>query len=145
MIIKLESSWIESINYLEKICFKEEAWLYSQIESHVKNYGGQGYLCNNNLIAYCLYCKSIDAIELLRIGVDPKYRHTGLAKKLIYQLFQYKLGIFLEVKESNLNAILLYESLDFKCIHSRKNYYPDGKDALIYKIDYNESRANPIF
>ena len=45
-------------------------------------------------------------------------------------------SIFLEVRESNLPAIKLYEKFNFTQISIRKNYYPDNKeDALIYMLE----------
>lgn len=38
----------------------------------------------------------------------------------------------LEVHEENRAAISLYERVGFEKTHVRKNYYPDGRSALIY-------------
>ena len=43
--------------------------------------------------------------------------------------------ISLEVSKINRNAILLYESIGFKKNGIRKEYYSDGSDAILYKLD----------
>ena len=79
-----------------------------------------------------------DSCELNRIAVAPCMRRRGIGRKLLYELMDYCKNrnvkeIFLEVRESNLNAIKLYESSGFEKISVRKNYY-GGESAFIYRF-----------
>lgn len=70
--------------------------------------------------------------EIITIGVHPKFRRNGLAKNLLNNLFQnLQKGskFFLEVRSDNLGAIAFYQSLGFKILSVRKQYY-QGVDAL---------------
>lgn len=83
--------------------------------------------------------------HLLNIVVNPKFQRKGFAKKLLLHLIEKASGnsseaIILEVRESNLSAINLYESLGFTIIGSRKNYYRGNtqqdlsrEDAIVMK------------
>lgn len=77
--------------------------------------------------------------ELLRIAVNSEYRGKGIAKKLLSLLHggAREAGceaIFLEVRESNLAAISLYESAGYTRIGTRKGFYKSPReDALLYK------------
>src|ERR1700685_4492534 len=63
--------------------------------------------------------------EILFIAVDPAYRRHGIAKELRKRELAASRGEwFLEVRESNLAAIGLYESLGFRVAGRRENYYP---------------------
>ncbi len=89
------------------------------------------------IIAYIyLHVFDHDSINILDFFVKENYRNKGYGKKLIeYIISKYKQKIFLEVRESNINAIKLYEKFDFKTIHIRKKYYKD-EDALIMMRDF---------
>ena len=45
---------------------------------------------------------------------------------------------FLEVREGNSSAILLYRSCGFKAAGRRKNYYSNGEDALLMERELCE-------
>ena len=71
--------------------------------------------------------------DIINIAVDANYQGKGIGKRLI----QYVLDncnsdkLMLEVKANNTSAIKLYESMGFKQIHIRPNYYDNNVDALI--------------
>jgi ribosomal-protein-alanine N-acetyltransferase len=75
--------------------------------------------------------------EILNLAVKVEFRREGEGSELVRQI----LGewapagvrrIFLEVRESNLGAIKLYEGLGFRVAGRRKMYYSGPKeDALV--------------
>lgn len=72
-----------------------------------------------------------DEAEILSIAVDPCQQRRGAASKLITSLEQGDVGvcikrIILEVAENNRNAIFLYETLRFRKVGIRRNYYLIG-------------------
>jgi len=70
--------------------------------------------------------------EILFIAVAPAYRRCGIAKELLKRELAVSSGEwFLEVRESNLAAIRLYESLGFRIAGRRENYYPDPPEPAI--------------
>jgi ribosomal-protein-alanine acetyltransferase len=89
--------------------------------------------------AYAAFRHAAGEAELLRIGVDPEARRTGLARALLVEGLERLLRLevqvcFLEVRVDNASAIRLYESLGFSCTGHRKGYYRDGTDALIFVL-----------
>ncbi|MCB1166684.1 MAG: GNAT family N-acetyltransferase [Leptospiraceae bacterium] len=76
--------------------------------------------------------------ELLRIGVRPEFRASGLGHRLMQAGLRGLAGsVMLEVAANNRSAIKLYEDFGFLEIHRRKNYYRDS-DALIMKLQLGE-------
>jgi ribosomal-protein-alanine N-acetyltransferase len=70
--------------------------------------------------------------EILNLGVDPPARRKGVARMLLQRALAEAPGAwFLEVRESNLAAIRLYESLGFRPAGERKDYYQDPPEAAI--------------
>jgi ribosomal-protein-alanine N-acetyltransferase len=64
--------------------------------------------------------------EILNLAVDPAARRKGVALRLLESELERREGSwFLEVRESNAPAIALYESLGFRRVGVRKNYYND--------------------
>ncbi|MEO0342965.1 MAG: GNAT family N-acetyltransferase [Pseudomonadota bacterium] len=80
-----------------------------------------------------------DEAELLTITVDPKCQRTGFGRVLMQGLLDQLTStrtVFLEVSETNLNAIAFYKAIGFQHSGTRKNYYraPEGRkiNALIF-------------
>ena len=70
----------------------------------------------------------LDQSELELIVIDSSVRRQGLARQLMIvwseAVAQQDVSeLLLEVRESNLGAISLYESLGFEQVGRRKNYY----------------------
>lgn len=73
-----------------------------------------------------------DEREILYIAVDPAYRRRGIARRLVENALATSQGVcFLEVRESNLAAISLYESIGFQAVGLRENYYYDPTETAI--------------
>lgn len=75
--------------------------------------------------------------EISNVVIKESYRNRGYGKSLIKALLDkgYEMGanaFTLEVRKSNLPAIMLYKSLGFAAEGTRKNFYERPKeDALI--------------
>jgi ribosomal-protein-alanine N-acetyltransferase len=77
--------------------------------------------------------------HLLNICVAPEYRGKGLGKALLEHALATAEnagadGVYLEVRPSNDAAISLYEKYGFIQVGTRKGYYQDGEDALLYAL-----------
>ncbi|MNI69677.1 Protease synthase and sporulation negative regulatory protein PAI 1 [compost metagenome] len=86
----------------------------------------------------------VDHLDIDSIVVDKDYQKNGVATSLLNKVLEYAkenkiYDVFLEVRKSNSNAILLYKKFNFEHINTRKRYYPDnGEDALIFYLDLNK-------
>jgi ribosomal-protein-alanine N-acetyltransferase len=111
--------------------WKLEAWTDLQMSDHhlVILYS------ENVIIGFCLFATvSADSFaHLLKILVLPESQKLGLGEKLLQQALN-DCGcsqFFLEVVESNIAALRLYQSQGFKVIHRKKDFYGTGRSALI--------------
>jgi ribosomal-protein-alanine N-acetyltransferase len=88
------------------------------------------------LVGY-LVCSRYDRVwHLMNIAVDPDRRRAGIGGSLLERLLERTQGdsaqYTLEVRQSNLGAIALYERYGFRAAGTRRRYYQDnGEDALI--------------
>lgn len=70
--------------------------------------------------------------EVLNLVVDSGLRRRGVARRLLQErLDGCPAEWFLEVRESNVAALNLYESMGFQPIGRREDYYPDPPEAAI--------------
>ena len=101
------------------------------------------YLENNNLLGYISTMFDGDVIEILNFCVDKNYQHNGIGTKLISYVLSYlntkgAKSSILEVRESNKNAISLYEKIGYKQISIRKNYYSNGENAKVLEFKFTD-------
>ncbi|MCQ2467554.1 MAG: tRNA (adenosine(37)-N6)-threonylcarbamoyltransferase complex dimerization subunit type 1 TsaB [Clostridia bacterium] len=94
----------------------------------------------NEVLGYIGASWVIDEAEVGNLCVFGKYRRIGVATKIMdaFISFMKEKGvktIFLEVNHDNYKAISLYEKCGFVLYGTRKDYYGQGKDADLYKIE----------
>jgi ribosomal-protein-alanine acetyltransferase len=77
-----------------------------------------------------------DESELLNLAVDPLFRRRGAGRRLVSALTSGHAGtLWLEVRESNLIARKLYESLGFCETGRRLDYYSgSGESAIVMNV-----------
>ncbi|BFT31016.1 hypothetical protein D210916BOD24_21920 [Alteromonas sp. D210916BOD_24] len=81
-----------------------------------------------HIIGYAIVLEVVDEATLMDIAVDSNYRGAGVGYALVRNVLslseQHGMSeMWLEVRESNHNAIRLYEHTGFEHIETRKNYY----------------------
>ena len=104
----------------------------------------QENLCmqSDYVVASSVVWCSFDTADLCNIMVAEAYRRRGLAEQLLHQSFCLcrELGVervLLEVRESNLPAIRLYEKLHFRQISMRRAYYRNPvENAVIMELEF---------
>ena len=120
---------IKDIKLIENL-FKEYKEKYNPI---INDYTFiLSYKENDKYVGFLIYQLLYEKAEIIDIFVLDEYRRKGIAKALLNEMLKDKTikSVTLEVKESNKNAIMLYNSLGFKEVAKRKGYY-NGEDALL--------------
>lgn len=69
--------------------------------------------------------------DVISIAVRENCRRTGVGSELLKSVLKQKTELFLEVRESNAQAISFYKNNGFTSVGIRKKYYPDGENAII--------------
>jgi [ribosomal protein S18]-alanine N-acetyltransferase len=95
------------------------------------------------LLGYCVAMHGVAEMHLLNITVAAPVRQRGYARQMIGELvtFCQREGarrLWLEVRESNLEAQATYARLGFAAVGKRKGYYPapEGRreDAVVMSL-----------
>lgn len=130
--------FVNDIYELECICFPDDNWSEKLIKNDIFNEKSHYYVCfvNDSLVGYINASVILDEAELNRVAVHPEYRRLGIARALIKRLIDDLNRrncnlLMLEVRRNNIEAISLYESLNFKKDGLRKNYYQNPLDDAV--------------
>lgn len=83
---------------------------------------------NDQILGYVGGWSIFGELNITNVCVDSQHRRRGIAEKLLQYMIaearKEKCDIFfLEVRESNVAAIRLYEKMNFQKIGIRKNFY----------------------
>lgn len=127
----------EQLSALDKLCVGADGWSADSFRSEAeKNTGHILYITDSGkVIALLSGYHAVGEGDITSVAVHPDYRRKGLAKKLI-EKFENSLpedteSIFLEVRESNCEAIALYEKCGFERLSVRKNFYSQPRENAV--------------
>lgn len=137
MVKQIECRHIKEIARLEKICFSTP-WSEQTIADAFKT-GTRFFVAekDNKILGYVGISAILDEGYITNVAVFPEARRQGVASALLETLFDFAKEkglsfISLEVRESNISAISLYEKFGFKTEGKRKNFYSHPQEnALI--------------
>jgi ribosomal-protein-alanine N-acetyltransferase len=119
-------------NFLDSLRNSDNAWVVRAADGE--------------LLGYFVQMAVVDESHLLTVAVKASVQKQGLGNFILgLMLQQAKLmlmnSVLLEVRESNLPALKLYQQFGFEQIGRRKNYYQAGhqqrEDALVLRYLLN--------
>lgn len=92
---------------------------------------------NDNLLGYIIAWEIDEELHIANIAVASQHRRKGIGSKLLAEIIRRSKDspvkkIFLEVRVSNTIAQAFYKKFGFKYLYTRKNYYHDGEDAMVF-------------
>jgi ribosomal-protein-alanine acetyltransferase len=88
------------------------------------------------LVAYLFTAWQYLDLHVLKVATLPSYRRQGLARRLMALAEEHAAemngeSLTLEVRDANIEAIAMYDSLGYERAGIRPAYYQDGEDAVI--------------
>lgn len=129
---------IDQIINIEKVCFSLP-WSRESLEKELTNEIAY-YQCaeeSGKIAGYTGMWRILDECHITNIAVLPEYRKRGIGSMLIKKIVEICQSseidaITLEVRQSNMPAIKLYEKFGFVVEGKRPNYYVRPiEDALV--------------
>jgi len=137
-IDRMKEEDIARVKDIEKQCFVD-LWPEDSFEREIKNNRVALYLVariEGLTVGYMGTWLILDEAHITTFAVDPSFQGKKLGLCLLWNIMHesVKRGVrwaTLEVNEQNRAAIHLYEKFTFKIIGKRKEYYGDGKNAVV--------------
>jgi len=101
-------------------------------------YTAQVLLEGERIVGYSLMMLVLDEAHLLNLSIAKTYQKQGLGRTLLEHMVaiaknSQMANMFLEVRQSNISAIALYENMGFNEMAIRRSYYPaaNGREDAI--------------
>lgn len=144
-IRRMEKTDVDNVVRLEALSYGEHHWskesFYNELSNNLAHYYS-AFDENNNLIGYVGCWHIFEEAHITTLSVHPDCRKKGVAQRLLLTIidgcYQNKIKyITLEVRESNIPAISLYEKNGFKSIGTRKGYYQDNNENALIMFTEN--------
>lgn len=137
MIRLMQAADVEAVAKIERLV-QSHPWTLKQFEDAVTAYQSTVIEVQGQVAGFCILQPVLDEANLLLMAIDPAQQGQGLGYQLleasVAMLKNNPVQIFLEVRESNLAAIKLYEKSGFHQIDLRKNYYPNSNGSREHAI-----------
>ena len=140
IIRRMEKSDVNEVVELEELSYGQHHWSKESFLNELDNNLAHYYCAvdkSGKIIGYIGCWHIFEEAHITTLSVHPDFRKQGVAQELLFAAIDdcYKAKIkyiTLEVRQSNIAAISLYDKNGFKSIGTRKGYYQDNnEDALI--------------
>lgn len=132
----------ELVEQLEQKCFAVPWTLQSFKDTFCyDNYQFLTAWIEKEFVGYMGLIYSMDEADITNVAVFPKMRNQGVGQCLVKESLNKAMEqgiakVFLEVRESNKNAISLYSKYGFQKVSVRKNYYQKPiENAVIMSVN----------
>jgi ribosomal-protein-alanine N-acetyltransferase len=136
----------DAISQIENACFSHP-WSRNLIELEIENSSAVFLVAEDEdmLLGYVSGQHVVDEFYVSNLAVREECRGLGIGSMLMGQLIDTAKElacafITLEVRVSNEKARSLYESLGFRALGERKDYYDDPREnAVIYTLYFDNA------
>lgn len=128
---------LDAVVEIERICFSSP-WSKESLAKELLNQLAY-YQCStvdHIVVGYMGMWKICDEGHITNVAVLPEYRNKGIATMLMNKMIDVCkcseiYNLTLEVRESNIGAISLYEKFGFLSAGKRPNYYQKPNESAI--------------
>ena len=138
-IVKLEEKHLDDLAEIDAV--SHAPWTKESFKSELENGVARYYVMEHNerAVGYIGYWWSFYEVQITFLAVHPSFRGKGIAKQLISHISNEckEMGvetIQLEVRQSNIPAISLYEKCGFYKVGTRPKYYGGKEDAILMDL-----------
>lgn len=141
LFLKISNKHLSQIISIENSCF-QNPWTMDHFLSEISNPNSINiciqYL-KYNIIGYCFNYVILGDMHITNLCIHPSHQNKRLGNKLLKLLISLAIKnhikrILLEVRESNINAIKLYEGSGFIYDCYRNNFYSNGDGAYMMHL-----------
>ncbi len=141
--ILMAAEHVSAVAEIEKICFSDP-WSVNSIAGELDNPLSLWVIAldGDRVVGYVGSQTVLGGADMMNLAVAPEYRKQGIGERLVNQLVERlqkkgAISLCLEVRQSNLPAISLYEKLGFQQVGLRPNYYRNPREnALILRKEW---------
>ena len=146
MIAPVQLHHLEEIAAIENSSFKKP-WSKIQIQSDIQSeMDSENWvsILDEQVVGYMFCRKIMDQYHLNNIAVHPDFICRRIGTQLMRHLISILISkrvytILLEVSVKNIPAIKFYQSFGFTSEGTRKNYYAQGENAVLFNLSITKN------
>ena len=103
------------------------------------------------IVGFVIYETSKNRIFITNVATAPELQRHGIARKMVQKLvtkmiYQQRHKIAIEIRETNLPALLCFRTLGFRVAMVRKNFYEDrSEDAYVLQYRLGKELTDPVY
>jgi len=137
---------------IEQTCF-EFPWTEEEFLQclHLPNCLGMVAEYEGRVVGFIIYETPKNRIFITNIATSPEFQRHGIARQMIQKLvtkmiYQQRHKLAIEIRETNISALLCFRAMGFRVAAVRKNFYEDqSEDAYVLQYRLGEEHVNPIY
>lgn len=151
-IVPMTAAHLDQVEEIEKSCFADpwsrQIFEETLMDLNTVNWAAQAP--DGTVLGYISFTVVLDEADVNNLAVRPDCRRQGVASALLAALGRHGRArdlarLFLEVRLSNKNALMLYKKFGYTEVGRRKNYYLfPREDAIIMKLELGNAPGSTV-
>lgn len=142
ILTPMRSQDLEAVLATEQLAYSHP-WTRGHFQDALNNgYWAQCLRQDDALLGHVVAMPGVQETHLLNITVVPAHQRQGWARAMLDALCRWSRDqgaqwLWLEVRQSNLRALQVYERYGFGRVGLRKDYYPAGRQQREHAVVMN--------
>ena len=137
---------------IEEMCF-EFPWTEQEFRQCLQQPNCLGMVAEHEgrIVGFIVYETPKNRIFVTNIAVVPEFQRHGIARQMIQKLvtkmiYQQRHKIAVEIRETNLSALLCFRALGFRAATILKNFYEhQSEDAYVLQYRLGTEHIDPVY
>jgi ribosomal-protein-alanine N-acetyltransferase len=137
---------------IEESCF-EFPWTEKEFLQCLREPNCLGLVAEHEdrVVGFVIYETPKNRILVTNIATDPAFQRHSIARQMIQKLvtkmlYQQRHKIVIEIRETNLPALLCFRSLGFRAMTVLKNFFEDqSEDAYVLQYRLGKEHSDPVY
>jgi len=137
---------------IEETCF-EFPWSEQEFRQCLQQPNCLGMVAEHGdrVVGFVIYETPKNRIFITNIATAPEFQRHSIARQMIQKLvtkmiYQQRHRIVVEIRETNLSALLCFRALGFRASTVLKNFYENqSEDAYVLQYRLGKEHVDPVY
>jgi ribosomal-protein-alanine N-acetyltransferase len=155
--IQVQVRWMVRRDFAQVLAIEQECfefpWTEEEFRQCLQQPNCLGIVAEheNRVVGFAIYETPKNRIFITNIATAPEFHRHGIARQMIQKLvtkmiYQHRHKIVIEIRETNLPALLCFRSLGFRASTVRKNFYENqSEDAYVLQYRFGKEHVDPVY
>ena len=155
--IQVQVRWLVRKDFVQVLAIEQECfefpWTAEEFLLCLQQPNCLGMVAEHEgrIVGFVIYETPKNRICITNIATDPKFQRHGIARQMIQKLvakmiYQRRRKIGIEIRETNLPALVCFRALGFRTAVIRKNFYEEqSEDAYVLQYRLGVEHIDPVY